>query len=689
MKKSILSVLLCAFLVTQIKAQVYVSTTGIDAFGRGSLSMPYKTISFAVGQAASGNAVYISSGIYYETNVIYVNKSLTLVKNGSGNVVIDGTGRTVGDTYMMAIVDASNVVVDGLIFQNYITSGAKGIWVLGSGSNITVKNCQFTNIGWINNNLTSLPSSNSIIANAIAVQGDKAIPLTNILIQNNEVSNCATGWGEAVTIGANVDGFVVDNNKIHHISNIGIDATGNYYRDFPNVPVNKCQARNGVISNNEVYNCMSGIANSAGIYLDGALNCTIEKNKSYNNGVGIAIGGEETLASGASQPSGHKMMNNIVNNNCVTGIFLGSNNATVSVQNTTVFNNTFYKNRTGQAINGVTSIDGRPLSYYSDDLGGEISLQNSSSVTFKNNIVYPINGKKGMLTYSGSTVSDYKADYNVYFRDNTADLFAFRGVNFNGITTVGPPDYATIAAFTTATSLESHSFFMNPSFTNAASSDFSLTNTAFAINKGDPTYDSNISGLTDFIGNQRKISTRVDAGAYENQSPVLPVTFVSVRALEHFGAIRIEWSTASESNNSHFEVQKSEDGSVFYTIGIVKSKGNTTQLNAYNFDDNKPNRGINYYRIKQVDVDGKSELTKVISVDWNTHQGLQVFPNPAKDKLVIACESTSYYKIINIFGHEIMNGQLSDNQTELDISALPSGLYWVKTKETFSQFFKN
>jgi hypothetical protein len=521
-----------------LNAQIYVSTTGVNASGRGSQTLPYKTISYAVSQAVSGNTVYIAGGTYNETNVIYIDKALTLVKNGTGNAIIDGQNRK-GDTYMIGIVNnASNVTIDGIIIQNYVVNGAIGIWSLGYGKNITIKNCQFKNIGWISNDLIKLPPNNSYTSNAIKIEGNNATSLTNVLIQNNEVSNCATGWSEAITVGGNVDGFTIDNNKVHHISNIGIDITGNYYADDPQVPVNKDQARNGKITNNEVYNCMSGIANSPGIYLDGAINCTIEKNKCYNNGVGIGLGGEQSLKAGASQPKGHKVMNNLVYNNCITGIFLGTNNAATTIQNTTIYNNTFYKNRTGQAINGVTSIAGKPLSYWTDDIGGEISLQNSDGVTFKNNIVYPVNNKKGIITYKGYTVSNFNADYNLYYRDNTAPIFFLRGTSFNGIT--GNHDYATIASFTQATRLEAHSIFINPGFINASLNDFRLANTSLAINKGDLVYDANFSGSTDFSGNPRKLGGRTDIGAYENQTAAISTVIDGKPALAKVASVTFD-----------------------------------------------------------------------------------------------------------------------------------------------------
>jgi parallel beta-helix repeat protein len=684
--------LICLIFSLRITAQVYVSaSTGVDASGRGSQAMPYKSISFAVGQAAASSTVYVAVGTYNETSVIYIDKSLTLVKNGAGSVIVNGNYRVgTTDTYMIAIVNgASNVTIDGLMLQNNVVNDAIGIWSRGFGNNITIQNCTFTNIGWISNDLVTLPPSSSYNANAIRIEGVAATPLTNVFILNNDVSNCATGWSEAVTIGGNVDGFTVDNNRVHHIANIGIDATGNYRYNAATVPADKDQARNGKITNNEVYNCMSGVANSCGIYLDGALNCTVERNKCYNNGVGVGLGGEENVGAGVPQPSGHKIRNNLIYNNCVTGMFLGTNNATNSIQNTTVYNNTFYKNRTGQPINGITAIGGQPLSFYSDDVGGEVSLQNINGVAFKNNVVYPINGKKGLITYSGYTVSGFVSDYNVYYRDNTAAVFALRGVSFNGL--VSSLDYNTIANFNAATGLEANSVFLNPGFTNGASNNFTLTNTASAINTGDPNYDATVSGTTDFAGNTRKIGSRIDGGAYENQS-ALPVTFAHLKAYPLENGVRIEWTTASEVNNSYFEVLKSVDGQAFTAIGTVKSAvekgGSKTALSAYAFIDNAPNDGVNYYRIRQVDWDGKSELTAIVAVDIKANAALQLFPNLTNGRLTLMSSTKGEYHIFDIFGHKILRGNILDKQTTIDVSFLPPSVYFLRMDAGVVQFTK-
>jgi parallel beta-helix repeat protein len=664
---------LCLF--STLFCQVYVSNTaGVDAFGGGSLAAPFKTIKFAVQEAPAGSTINIASGNYAETDAIFINKPLILAKNGANPVIIDASARTLANPYMIGIVSTSNVTIDGLTLQNYVGNEAKGIWILGSGSNISVQNCKVSNIGWTSN-LATLPPNNSTVTNAIKVEGNLAAPLSNIILNNNEVFNCATGWGEAVTITGNVDGFLVENNKVHDIANIGIVAAGNYAFTNPTPSVN--QARNGVILKNEVYNCMSGIANSAGIYLDGSINCTVEKNKCYNNGVGIALGGEQNVPFGASASRGHIVKNNLIYNNCITGIFLGSNNATTKLENTNVFNNTFYKNRVGQTINGVATIGGIAVATIADNFGGEVQLQNLDGVVFKNNIVYPSNNKRAMVALSGYSVNSYFSDFNVYFRDNVADIFALDGNLFNGSTLQNT--YATVPGFFVARNLEQNSFFSNPGLSNAAGNDFSLTNTAFSSNKGDFTYDAVLSGTTDFAENPRLFSTRVDAGAFENQNIVLPVAFINpFRATKIKETVKVEWTTASENNNAFFEVQRSINGVDFSTIGTVKGVGNATQITPYFLVDNNPNKGINYYRIKQVDRDEKSVFTNILTVLFDAKK-LSIYPNPAHEKLnILTDETIEFVKIKSVNGAILATQKSSFSQ--INVGNLASGFYILEVK---------
>ncbi len=514
MKKIIQSLFLFLLVATTSYAQTYVATTGNDVTGTGTAALPFKTIIKGVQVVAAGGTVLVAAGTYNEVSEIFVGKALTLKRNGTGQVIVNASGRGTGpNKYMLGIVNTSNVTVDGISFANNIGNGGKGIWILGSGSNITIKNCLVANIGWISNNLNAKPANSSIACNAIKVEGNSATALTNIILLNNNVENCATGWGEAVTVTGNVNGFTIQGNFVFDIANIGIDVAGNYTNTGAPSAVN--QARNGTIIGNEVYDCMSRIANSSGIYLDGSINCVVEKNEVYNCGVGISVGGEQPIGAGASALGGHIVKNNLIYNNVITGAYIGTNIAGNAIVNTKIFNNTFYKNRTGAIVNGVDSVGTETVAQAASIFGGEVQLQNSNGVTFKNNILYATNGKKIMVALSGFTVTNFVSNYNLFYRDvNTDFTIDLTGISFNGNTTTGSYNRTTFAI---QTGQDVNSISLIPGFVNAAGFDFALTSTAAAKNKGDISYSSTNSGTTDFGYQTRKRDGRVDIGCFEHQ----------------------------------------------------------------------------------------------------------------------------------------------------------------------------
>ena len=93
----------------------------------------------------------------------------------------------------------------------------------------------------------------------------------------------------------------------------------------------------------------------------------------------------------------------------------------------------------------------------------------------------------------------------------------------------------------------------------------------------------------------------------------------------------LNWVTSSELNNDYFELQRSANGESFEKIAIVKGAGTTVKETQYQFNDKTPVKGINYYRLKQVDFDGMYSYSNVVSieVDFDVHVFLPtVFPNP-------------------------------------------------------------
>ena len=119
----------------------------------------------------------------------------------------------------------------------------------------------------------------------------------------------------------------------------------------------------------------------------------------------------------------------------------------------------------------------------------------------------------------------------------------------------------------------------------------------------------------------------------------LPVELLDFKAtcLED-NTVQIDWSTASENNSSHFEVRKSLDGYTWNTLETVSAAGNSTELLEYSVLDRSLNKGNTYYRLNQIDIDGKSELFDVVNTNCdeeiNTNL-LNAYPNPSSTEFFV------------------------------------------------------
>ncbi|MFO0332587.1 MAG: hypothetical protein ACK514_14685, partial [Bacteroidota bacterium] len=129
-------------------------------------------------------------------------------------------------------------------------------------------------------------------------------------------------------------------------------------------------------------------------------------------------------------------------------------------------------------------------------------------------------------------------------------------------------------------------------------------------------------------------------GSLSNSVNPLPIVLKTFNAsLGGSTSVWLNWVTSSELNNDYFEVQRSLDGESFEKIAIVKGKGTTTLENNYQLNDKRPTRGVNYYRLKQVDFDGKYTYSYVVSVEVDFDAQVfitEIFPNPADSENINA-----------------------------------------------------
>ncbi|HXA01623.1 MAG TPA: T9SS type A sorting domain-containing protein [Cytophagaceae bacterium] len=165
-------------------------------------------------------------------------------------------------------------------------------------------------------------------------------------------------------------------------------------------------------------------------------------------------------------------------------------------------------------------------------------------------------------------------------------------------------------------------------------------------------------------------------------SSPLPVTLVSFNALLKNQIVALEWSTTSEINNNYFIIERSFDGINFDSIGRVDGSGNSNALVNYNFSDANPLAGIAYYRLKQVDIDGKIRYTPVKSVTFDGSE-FSVQPIPSSDFLYLKmshlpdakCRLSVYNTLGQLMLEEEIINQANTLNKKIDISELAVGMY--------------
>jgi hypothetical protein len=110
----------------------------------------------------------------------------------------------------------------------------------------------------------------------------------------------------------------------------------------------------------------------------------------------------------------------------------------------------------------------------------------------------------------------------------------------------------------------------------------------------------------------------------------LPVSYIRFTGNEINNTVVLNWTTAREINNSHFNIQRSSNGIEFENISKVNGKGNSSAINEYTFSDATIQNGNLYYRLQQVDFDGKSSYSSIVVIKRNRDSKTEiiVYPNP-------------------------------------------------------------
>jgi len=172
----------------------------------------------------------------------------------------------------------------------------------------------------------------------------------------------------------------------------------------------------------------------------------------------------------------------------------------------------------------------------------------------------------------------------------------------------------------------------------------------------------------------------------------LPIELLDFFGEHNQGRNHLFWRTASEKNNKRFEIEKSRDGVTFKMVGSTIGSGNAQIINNYEFIDEEPSPGINYYRLKQIDFDGSFKYHKVISItSFIDKKEALVYPNPSCDGLYTFSSSVPSSEDISIYSNDLrLIKTMKAESTEINFSLqeLAEGIYYLIYSEGGTQKVK-
>ena len=167
---------------------------------------------------------------------------------------------------------------------------------------------------------------------------------------------------------------------------------------------------------------------------------------------------------------------------------------------------------------------------------------------------------------------------------------------------------------------------------------------------------------------------------------ILPVDFGDFRLQVENSNVELFWETYAEINNERFEIERSYRNDVFERVGVVDGATNSNSLQTYTFEDQLPDIGTYYYRIKQVDLDGKFSFSETRSITFVKENQLIAYPNPAEARINISTANSGKFRIVDVSGKVVKEVFVQDDATTVDVSELDAGIYILVNSEGTASF---
>lgn len=181
-----------------------------------------------------------------------------------------------------------------------------------------------------------------------------------------------------------------------------------------------------------------------------------------------------------------------------------------------------------------------------------------------------------------------------------------------------------------------------------------------------------------------------------NSSVILPASLSSFTAAKQATAVQLNWQTASEQNTLEYQILRSSNGIDFSTIGSVQAAGNSSSVKDYRFTDAQPFSGLNFYRLRVMNANGTTGLSKIVAVRFDAKSGFEAWPNPVTTSLNLQLTAPAgpvAIRVIDPSGRTVRAFEVRSAgtmlSTSIDMSGLVRGVYLVKVNEQMIKVIKD
>jgi len=624
--------------------------------------------------ASSGSITFDNLNID-NTNGVTNNESTMLEVSGN----LSGAGSLDPTTY--------DLIINGdITIATLIAGTGSSTLTMSSGETQTLNGNTFNNLTIANANTIINLGGNIVINGALNINAGATVSAGNYVITGTGNVTFASGSGLSTALVHGMDDAVTATGTLSF--NTGMNLTLNGSSAQVTGSANQPLALNSLTINNT-----SGVTLSNNLEVNDTF--MIQAGSFANGGHTLSYGGSGTLSYSGSSPQ------TSTNNE-----FPASNGpATLNINNIS-----------GVTLHAPRTVTTLAFSSGIFTLGANKFTINPivGSITGYDKFKYVVTGSGGILEMNASTggvVYPVGDDYNVIAildaNANTYDVSVTNGVTeSDGVTPVtdwavnrtwtvsqssgGTTTVTVIPQWNNTTDLASgHHFDLTDAF--LAYRDINITN-AWTDQSGTnitgqisaPVYNLTSSSLNMTSGNIYNFSV---GGGVSSPLPVTLLNF-SVKYVNN-NDVNLSWSTASEMNNDYFGIERSADGDAWQNIGQVQGNGNSQVIVNYSATDNLQGvvpSGTIYYRLKQVDFNGKYQYSDIRTV--NLAEGnisMEIYPIPVSDVLNIDFEGgnsgNAMLNVINILGKTLYTEHIENKgliNKQINFSGYPAGTYFLQ-----------